>query len=267
MVRKTADTGKDEVIIPFIDGFVYPIKKIGENFKSFCLLTAVMALGNTVIALLCGRGLFCGIDVQMGGLYCSANWMNLFISVGVLLFGMAMYVSRWFQVSESGGKIDFKIKRDDIVMLAWVVIYFVLWGVIGFGAYVLNVRVASLNFYGEVIFFLFVSLCMLAAVWVMLNYVLIVFKLQGKNWWCLRQTFWPLFDNVHKIFIWFLCFFLILAYLFRIVVSFFRQSDFFLAGLSVLAGEFCFYFLIYLTVAVFVSSLVYQAQYIFKDKN
>ena len=266
MMKNTADSDKG-VVIPFVDGFVYPIKKISANFRGFCMLTAVMALGNALIALLCGRGFFCGRAMEMSGFYCSIGLANLLVSVIALLFGIAMYANRWFQISESGEKIDFKVKRSDIVMLGFVVTYFALWGGIGIGAYVLNVRKASANFYEEVIFFLLVSLCMLAAGWLLLNYVLLILKLQGKKWLLLGQTFWPLFDNIHKIFVWFLFFFLILAYLLRNVLSFFGTDKFLFSALSNLAGEFCFYFIIYLTVAVFVSSMAYQAQYIFNNKG
>ena len=83
----------------------------------------------------------------------------------------------------------------------------------------------------------------------------------------LNKTFWPMFDNLHKLFVWFLFYFLILAYIFRNTVVFFLKDETLPVLLSGLLGEFCFYFVVYTGVAVFMSSLAYQAKYVLKEDN
>ena len=76
-----------------------------------------------------------------------------------------------------------------------------------------------------------------------------------------------LYNRVQEINGWFLFYFLVFAYFFRSVTVFWVQNEWFPFWVNSLAGEFCFYFVIYASVAVFISSLAYQAKYIFGNRR
>ena len=155
----------------------------------------------------------------------------------------------------------------DVKTVGFILFYLGLWAVAGWAAYSLNIRKPVEDWREELLFFFVFTMIILAVFVLLVNSVLFIRFLQGKKWLNLRCSFWPVFDNLYKILGWFLFYFLVFAYFFRSVTVFWVQNEWFPFWVNSLAGEFCFYFVIYASVAVFISSLAYQAKYIFGNRR
>lgn len=256
-----------EVVIPFIGGLTYPVRQIDDHIKGFLWLTFVAALFNVVISSFLGRNFLCGLGIEGPGFYCSANVLALGGSVLAFIGGLAWYINRWYSISESGGEIVYKLNLKDVKTVGFILFYLGLWAVAGWAAYSLNIRKPVEDWREELLFFFVFTMIILAIFVLLVNSVLFIRFLQGKKWLNLRCSFWPVFDNLYKILGWFLFYFLVFAYFFRSVTVFWVQNEWFPFWVNSLAGEFCFYFVIYASVAVFISSLAYQAKYIFGNRR
>lgn len=256
-----------EVVIPFIGGLTYPVRQIDGHIKGFLWLTFVAALFNVVISSFLGRNFLCGLGIEGPGFYCSANVLALGASVLAFIGGLAWYINRWYSISESGGEIVYKLNLKDVKTVGFILFYLGLWAVAGWAAYSLNIRKPVEDWREELLFFFVFTMIILAVFVLLVNSVLFIRFLQGKKWLNLSCSFWPVFDNLYKILGWFLFYFLVFAYFFRSVTVFWVQNEWFPFWVNSLAGEFCFYFVIYASVAVFISSLAYQAKYIFGNRR
>lgn len=264
MFKKDDKGIEGEVVIPFADGFLYPLRRIMLYFKSFALLTCVLALINVALSFLCGRTLICGIGE---GTYCSTSGWLFIVSIIGLFGGISFYISKWFAVSEKQELLCFKFKKADLRPLVFVLFYLFCWGYVFWRIYALEIRQVTPDWRFELFLFVMETTGILVVLTLIANSVLLVSFLEGKKWWLLNKTFWPVFDNLHKLFVWFLFYFLVLAYIFRNTVVFFLKDETLPVWLNGLLGEFCFYFVIYTGVAVFISSLAYQAKYVLKEDN
>lgn len=263
---------KTGVVIPFWGGIVFPFEKIGQNYKGFLGLISGFAFFSAVFSMFIGRGFACGLGLEGKMLFCTNNILSLVVSVMVLLILIALLVHRWwllgFKKQSFSEVVKTKIGVKDFKILGFLVCFLSLWGIIGAGVYALYVRKATPNLNFELAWFVFVSLFIIAAFFMLINAVLFARFLDGKNWLLLNKTALPIFDNIYKLIAWFLVYLLIFAYLFQQVGSvFFVCQSFLPVWLCSFIGDFSLYFVFYFMIICFVSLLKYQERYIFADEE
>ena len=264
---KNGANEEGEIVIPFFGGLAYPMKQIENHFKGFLKLTCVVTLFNAIVSLLLGRNFLCGLGIDTSGFYCSFSILAMVVSVFSFIGGTAWYINRWYSVSESGERVEPKPNLKDIKTVGCILFYFALWFVAGWTIYLLNVRKPAEDWREELLFFFILTMILLSVLIFLVNSVLFVRFLQGEKWMCIRSSFWPVFDNLYKILGWFLFYFLMFAYVFHSISMFWVQNEWLPLWVNILAGELCFYFMVYICIAVFISSLAYQAKYIFDDSK
>lgn len=257
------ENGEGEVVIPFFEGMIYPFRKISERLNVFLRLTSYVGGFCVLISFLLGRALFCGLGIEGAGFYCSLNEWSVIVSFLVFLFGAAFYINRWYIAGEQEKKLYFNLNVKDIQVVAFILFYCALWGTAGWAFSALYFRIPVSDWREELLFFLCVSLFILLILVLLFNSLLFIRFLEGKKPLGFRQSFWPVFDNIHKILGWFIFYFLFFVYLLREVFVFFMNCDWLPMWLIAICGEFCFYFIVYMGIAVFVSSLAYQERYVF----
>lgn len=170
-----------EVVIPFIGGLTYPVRQIDDHIKGFLWLTFVAALFNVVISSFLGRNFLCGLGIEGPGFYCSANVLALGGSVLAFIGGLAWYINRWYSISESGGEIVYKLNLKDVKTVGFILFYLGLWAVAGWAAYSLNIRKPVEDWREELLFFFVFTMIILAVFVLLVNSVLFIRFLQGKN--------------------------------------------------------------------------------------
>ncbi len=263
---------KAGVVIPFWGGMVFPFEKLGQNFKVFFELTGAFAFFSAIFSMFVGRGFACGLGFESKMFFCTGNALSLMINVMMLLFLTALFIRRWwylsFEKQSFSGVVRTKIGIKDFKILGFLICFLCLWAIIAVGVYALYIRKATPNLNFELAWFIFVSLFIVAAFFVLINAVLFVRFLEGKNWLLLNKTAFPMFDNVYKLIAWFLFYLLIFAYLFQLVGRvFFVCKSFFPVWMCSFIGDFSLYFVFYLMIICFVSLLKYQEMHIFADEE
>ncbi len=259
-----------EIIIPFFAGVTYPVRQIASHFKSFVYLTAGISFFNLIVSFLLGRSFLCGGGMGEGIVYCSNRGWAAACSFLTVWFGLAFYINRWFLISYNGLPIDEAVKtrdwKKDAKTAGFILFYWLMWGAAGLAVYWLNIRVPVESWVKELLFFFAMSLIILLAFILIANAVLFVRFLQGKDWWTINRTFWPVFDNLYKLVGWFVLYLGGLAFILGIIFDVFMREAVLPLWISNILGEFCFNFVLYAGAAIFVSALAYQAQFVFEDE-
>lgn len=134
--------------------------------------------------------------------------------------------------------------------------------------FILSSRIATPDLGMELIIFIAVSMLVIAALFFIINAVVFARFLDDQEWFVYRKTFWPTFDNIYKLIIWFLCYLLLLGYFVASVKKIFDAS---LNVLPLFWGnllsQFVLQYVFYLMIIFFLSFLRYQEYYIFKEKT
>lgn len=267
MSEKIVPNDDGEIIMPFWKGFFYPLQKIAMSGKNFFLLTAFFSFFSAIVSLILGRALFCGLGIEESDIFCSSSLINLIISCLIFLLCSGIFICSWYNVSENNRKITMHLGKKEFKVAAFVFGYCCCWGGLAFVSYVLTVRNAVPNWKEELLFFFIMSLAVLFILYLLLNAVMLIRFLQGKKWFCLRKVFWVIWDNLYKPFGWFFIYVLFFTLFLRDFLTFFVRNEAFPVWLSAFGGDFSFYFLLYSSIAVFVSNLSYQNKYIYYDED
>lgn len=259
-----------EIVMPFVRGLMFPFETIKEHLSDFLYLTGGISLVTTLIMLLFGRSFLCNIAGNAEELYCSYNAFSFSVSSVVLLLGAGFYFSRW-QLISFGGKSGREAVRclcfkRDFQAVLFVLLYLALWAVVGGCLYFLNVRKPVDVWQQELLFFVGMSLLILASLFILINFVIFIRLLQGKKWLVINQTFWPVFDNIYKVIVWFIFYMFFFVFICRIIFVALIGGGWFPLWVRNIIGEFGLNFVLYTIVCFFVSSLNYQAQCIFGDE-
>ena len=75
---------------------------------------------------------------------------------------MALYIIRWYSISESGGEIVYKLNLKDVKTVGFILFYLGLWAVAGWAAYSLNIRKPVEDWREELLFFFVFTMIILA---------------------------------------------------------------------------------------------------------
>ncbi len=266
---------KDEtsvVEIPFIKGWIFPVECIYKNLKSFGCLAGVFSFLVSLVALCLGRGLACGFGLTGVGVYCFDTSWSVLGSGSVLFLSLAMFINRWWLIAFNNVPFNEAIKEkkigNDLKTVGFMFLFLIAIAVVGGGFYFLYSRKATPNLDLELGLFVLVSLVIIAGVLFLVNAVVFIRFLEGKNWFVFKKTFVPVFDNVYKLLAWFLFYMFLFIYLLRQVSILFAFCRKFLPLLlSSFIGDFAMYFVFYLLMACFVSLLQFQIKYIFADES
>lgn len=266
---KNEETG---IVIPFWGGFIFPLKKIDQNAKAFFMLVSIFACLSAMVSMFLGRGFACGLGGADKMFYCANNISGLIANVLVLLFLTALFIHRWWLLCFANKSFAEVIKKrvglKDLKVVGFVFLFLALWLFVGGGFYVLYVRKATPNLNFELAWFIFVSAFILGAVFLLVNFVVFARFLDGKKWFLLNKTAWPIFDNIYKLMGWVLVYLLFFAYFIRqIGRAFFTLQTVLPVWLASFIGDFSLYFIFYFMIVCFVLLLKYQELHIFADEN
>lgn len=267
MSEKIVANDEGEIVIPFWKGFFYPLQKIAQSGRKFFILTISFALIGALFSSILGRTSFCGIGIEGPGIYCSSNIINLILSCLIFLLCSGIFICSWYEVSENNQKVTIRVGKKELKVAAFVLGYCCCWGGLALASYILTIRKAVPDWKEEMLFFFAMSLVILFILYLLLNAVMLIRFLQGKKWLCLRKVFWVIWDNLYKPFGWFFIYILFFTLFLRDFLAFFVRYEGFPVWLSALGGDFSFYFVLYSSIAVFVSNLSYQNKYIYFDED
>lgn len=264
--QKTED--EESIKIPFVAGLTYPIIEIRKNFKDFLLLTGLISFICSVVSLITGHSFFCGV---LNESFCSTSVISFVISSLVMLWGLGFYVSRWMCIAFEGEHFYHAIKKNcfkqDFRAIFLVLLYFSLWAVVCFGIYFLNMRQPVSDWRIELAIFIGVSAVIIFVVILLINFVMFFRFLQHKSFMVLKQTFWPIFDNIFKLAAWFLIYFLIFFSLLRVVFFYFVSNIYLPIWIKVVGMEFFLDFIIFTVVAFFVLHFNYLSTCLFAEEE
>lgn len=260
------------VVIPFWGGMIFSLDKITRNFGAFLGLVCGFSFLSAFLSMLIGRGYACGLGLEDQMFFCGNNGLSLILNTLFLFVFTALFIRRlWGLIVEGGALSDvFKMKFGvkDLKTLGFLGLFLFFWGVFGGCLYALYIRKATpyLNF--ELAWFVFVSLFILAALFMLANAVVFARFLDGKKWLVLNKTALPVFDNIYKLAGWFLFYLLLFAYLIRraegVFVFCWRILP---VGIASFVGDFALFFVFYFMTACFVLLLKYQEIHIFADEK
>lgn len=258
-----------KIVIPFFEGLIYPVNAIKSNLKNFCFLTSVFALITTIIINLLGRSVFCGLE-QENSYYCSISPFNTLTSFFILLIGFALYTNRWDLITKNNINTKDTLKQlyypKDLKAFIIIITNLIFWATIVLSIYLLNTKKPTPDFYFELGYFILFSLLILISIVFLLNNVIFTQFLDGKKWFVLNKTFWPIFDNIYKLFLWFLIYFIFFAQIFRAIflnIMNLKTTNY----VYTFSCEFIFFFFLYTTFAFWITSLRYQEKYLFSNEN
>ena len=256
---------KEKDIMPFGEGFLFPLKKIDENLKNFCCLTLFFAVCNALVTILLGRGSICFLPKDMlSGVFCSQAVENGLISFGLTLVGFGLFFNRW-QIIFKDKKTFLEVLRcrcvrKDIKSVFIVFAYFLLWFLlIGF-ALLLNQRNPNEYWVKEMLFFGGVSLLIIFDVFLFVNFVIFQHYLNGGKLWVLNKTFLPLYDDLYKIVMWFSLYLFLFLLVMQYVLGMIRTHHGIFNLLHVFGYEVIIFFVFYSFVAIFSAMLAYQEE-------
>ncbi|MBO5284525.1 MAG: hypothetical protein J6B00_01470 [Alphaproteobacteria bacterium] len=264
--QKTED--EKSIKIPFVEGLTYPVTEICKYFKDFLLLTGFVSLICSIVTLLAGRSFFCGV---LNESFCSSSMFSFVLSSGVMFLGFGFYVSRWMCIAFKGMSFKQAIRekcfKQDLKALLFVFLYCSLWAVVCFGVYFLNMRHPFSDWRKELAVFIGVSAIIIFVMVLLINFVIFFRFLQQKSVMVLKQTFWPIFDNIFKLAAWFLIYFLIFFSLLKVVFSYFISSVYLPIWVKVAGMEFFLDFIIFTAVAFFVLHFNYLSKCLFTEEK
>lgn len=262
---------KSNVVFPFFEGITFPFETIYKKIKGFCYLTGLFSLMAAVLVMLFGRSFVCTLGLSGSGIYCLTNVWGFLLLFLLLLFMMACFINRWWQVAYNNmtfaEAIRIKISLREVKILFFLLMYLLMFLIIGGGLYALYTRVATPNLKLELAIFAGVSLFIFAALIVLLNAVMFACFLDGKEWHMVLRVQLSLFDNIYKLAVWFLFYLLLFAYLIRQSVSlFFTFQKVLPLWFSGFLGDFVLYSIFYFMAVCAVSLLKLQENCIFENK-
>lgn len=267
MCEKIVPNEEGEIIMPFWKGFLYPLRKIAQSGSNFFILTGGFSFVCALLSSALGRSFLCGVGIDVPGIYCSSSLLNFFLSALIFIACSGSYISSWYNVSENNQKVTIRVGKKELKVAAFVLGYCCCWGGLALASYILTIRKAVPDWKEEMLFFFAISLIILFILYLLLNAVMLIRFLQGKKWLCLRKVFWVIWDNLYKPFGWFFIYILFFTLFLRDFLAFFVRYEGFPVWLSALGGDFSFYFVLYSSIAVFVSNLSYQNKYIYFDED
>ncbi len=259
----------EEKTISLIEGLFYPLVVLNKNLKSFLLLSLFVSFIVSLTTVLVGRSFFCGLDIK--DIYCTQNFLTVLISGGVAFLGIAFFYNRW-QIIISENKTFREVIKErrfkkDLKTLCVVFIYILTWAVLGFCVFLLARRKPVEDWKMELLFFFCVSLVIMAAIFLLLNFVVFQHFLSGGSFFAIHKTFWAIFDGIYKPIVWFLSYLLVFAYLLHISLAFFETDKVLPVWFSAFANEFLLYFNFCFLTSVIASSLFYQEKVLFSEEE
>lgn len=263
---------KKAIVFPFFEGITFPFETIYKKIKDFCCLTSVFSLAAAILVTLFGRNFACTIGILGSEAPCLANVWGVLALFLLLLFGMACFINRWWAVAYNdvtfAQAIRMKISWRDVKISSFLLMYLVMFFIVGGGLYALYSRVATPNLNLELAIFAVVSLFIFAALVVLVNAVMFARFLDGKDWRFALNVQMPLFDNIYKLTVWFLFYLVLFVYLIRQSVSlFFACQKVLPLWCSSFLGDFAFYFVLYFMAVCAVSILKLQESYLFNEEK
>lgn len=259
-----------EVVIPFWGGVIFPLEIIAKRFKDFFLLVSGFSFLSAIISMVFGRSFACGLDDEL--FFCGNNVWNSFIVLVVAFVFSVMFIRCWwflgFKEKSLSEVLKMKAGVMDLKIAGFLLGGLCFLGVLGGGVYVLLSREATPQFDFELAWFVFVSLFIIVALFVLLNAVVFIRFLDGKKWLVFHETGWPIFDNVYKLMGWFLFYLLFILYFIRQVgrLFIFCRQILPMVVASFIA-DFALYFVFYLAIACVISLLKYQEKCIFANEE
>ena len=258
------------VVFPFFKGIMFPIEELIHHFRSFLCLAGIVALCYSLITFMLEQNYLCFVTKEKAGIFCLDS-SSLVILV-LLLWGMllAYFINRWYLIIKCGVSVRKALFvtcwKKDFKTFGFIVAYLGLWLLIGIVIYVLRQRVATPNWMVELLYFTIGAIIVLVSVVLLLNSVLFVRFLQGKDWLVLKQTLLPVFDNVYKIVAYFLFYLLLFVYLLYFKIFFITRMLLPL-WIGTLLGNMLTFIVVCALMVCFVASLEFQEKQIFFNKE
>jgi len=259
-------------VLPFVEGLTFPLNSVAEHSKVFFLLVSCVSFFVSLFVVLSGHSLYCELSPEIGAyIFCSDSLATSLSALIVTFMGMVFVFNRW-QIGLSDKNLGFvdllrlKCFKKDMKAAAVILLYIGLWVIVSMGIYFLNVRKPTPDWHMELAFFVLVSSIIVFAIILLLNFVVFQHFLQGGSFFALNKTFWIIFDNIYKPISWFFIYFIIFAYITKVLLGVVFNNGLPL-WLSVFVSEFFCYFVVYSIIAVFSASLYFQEKKLFiEDK-
>ncbi len=270
MSKQNKITNK-RVIFPFFKGVMFPIEELCHHFGIFLQMAGIVAFCYAAITLMLGQNYFCLFSAERSHLFCLNN--VYFSLLSLLLWGilLAYFINRWHLVTKCGMSVAKALQercwKKDFKTFCFIWAYFGLWLLVGVVIYLLKQRVATPDWKIELLYFTIGAIIILAAVILLLNSVLFIRFLQGKNWLVLKQTLLPVFDNIYKIVAYFLFYLLLFVYLLQYARLLFVTGNILPLWFAGLLGSMVNYIVVCAITVCFVASLEFQEKQIFPEEN
>ena len=260
---------KKDIKFGFFKGIQKGADQIFNNFKAFACLVFLFGGALSIVNFIFGQPIGCSYEEHYVATYCSTSGINIVLKmiVNVLLF--SIFISRWqmvaFQHKDIKDVLTKKYWKQDFKALLLLLFYFVSFILISLISYYLTQRVAINNVSFEAMLFVVLTSIILIFISLMLVSFLWVRFFDGYKIERIGEALWCIFDNLYRIFVWFMFYMLFLL----VVVKFIMSLPVVALGgvLHSFVAEFLANGVLLLFVATLQGILNYEADLFFEDKE
>ena len=252
----------------FIKGLTYPVMIINDHIGMFLLLTCFFCFIASLVSFLLGRLFLCGFADADIGVSCSINILNIIVSVFVNLLLISFYLTRISVLTGKHEKKNWFLQsfgwKKELKSLFLLGCYLLFWGIVICLGGILVYRHPTSDWVVELGFFVACSLGIVFALVLLINFSCFLNFLHGGHLSVIKKSFWFVFDEIFKIFFWFFIYMIIFVFLFNDTIRYFIAN---MNMLNMVMAEFCFYFLLFLMIAIVYFSYEYQEKVLFVEEK
>ena len=239
-----------DISIPFWGGLFYPFKIINQNSPRFVALTSIFAAITTFMATILGANSSCYFKHDTV-IYCSTSVYASITFIVIITILLSLYVYRLHIITTTNVSVKDTLKTlylpQDLKTLVIICLNYTSLALIVYSAYLLYKRVPTPNFTLEAVYFLIFSSVICLSFFYLLNNILCLRFIEKKNWLALRDTFWPILDNLYKFIFWCSLYFLFFTWLTKAFLEYMLTSP--ETAIFYMIGDFLMYFITYTILA------------------
>lgn len=214
---------KKEVKFGFFKGIQKGADEIFNNFKAFICMVFVFGGALSVVNFILGQPVGCAYEEHYAVTYCSDAGFNTILKVILNVLIFSVFISRWqmvaFQHKDIKDVMTLGYWKQDVKAFLLLFFYFLLFVFISFIAYYLTQRKAIDNVSFEAMLFIVLSFLILIFISLMLVSFLWVRFFDGYKIERVGEALWCIFDNLYRIFVWFLFYMLFLLVIIKFIMS------------------------------------------------
>ena len=214
---------KKDIKFGFFKGIQKGADEIFYNFKAFACLLFIFGVSLSIVNFIFGLPVGCSYEEHYVATYCSTSGVNVVLKMIINVLIFSVFISRWqmvaFQHKDIKEVLSKNYWKQDAKALLLLLFYFVSFVVISLIAYYLTQRQVINNVSFEVMLFVALSSIILIFIALMLVSFVWVRFFDGLKIERVGDALWCVFDNIYRLFVWFMFYMLFLLVMIKFIMS------------------------------------------------